>query len=431
MKTYTLQRDIDESGVSGTGPVGEVVEFPTGQAVLQWSENTIAGVPSISIFPSLADLERVHGHDGKTRLVPTGQAGNGQAPSSEFSEEECLEFSEGGLEEGFSEGVFAEGEHAIPYLDVPARLFTAGTHRGRLYTKQDLKDLASTFRAPQTELSDWSVPVQLDHSSSARDTQGHIRSVFVRGDNDLMGVLRFVGEEAIRPVRERRYRKLSVGIRLTQPKRLKEVSVTPFPQVDGAAMNHSEEDESMKTGTEAEKPVTKPEDKPAEKPTEEKMTEAPKPEVKPAPVAAKPAPVAEMSEALQAAIEAAKAEVRAEFAAKTEKLETTFAEREAKLVAQEKVTRFRELTSLVDSFCSEGNAKSVPSMREKELAFVEKLDEAGGADLVKLYQEIKELQPAVIDYGVRGVQESKMTQAENTDQFAERWLAADGKTEKK
>lgn len=427
MKTFVLQRDQDESGVSGTGPVGEVVEFPNGQAVLQWSEQTVAGVPSLSIFPSLGDLEKVHGHDGKTRLVPTGQAGNGQTPSTEFSEtDEVLEFSDGGLEEGFSEGTFAEGEHAIPYLDVPARLFTAGTHRGKLYTKQDLKDLASTFRPPQTDLSDWDVPVQLDHSDSARDTMGHLRSVFVRGDKDLMGVLRFVGQEAIQPVRERRYRKLSVGIRLTNPKRLKEVSVTPYPQVLGAALNFNEEADAMKTGTEAEKPVTQPEVKPVETPaTETKMAEAPKPEVKTVtpPAPEKPAPVALMSEELKAEVARQLAEAEAKFNERTAALEAKHNEREAKLVAQEQVARFKELTALVDSFSEEGAAKSVPAMREKELALVKTFSE----EQLALYKEVKSLQPPVINYGVLGVQESKMTADENADQLAERWMAKSGK----
>lgn len=52
MRIFALQRDEDETGVSGIGKVGEVAEFPNGQAVLQWSADTLAGVESISIFPS-------------------------------------------------------------------------------------------------------------------------------------------------------------------------------------------------------------------------------------------------------------------------------------------------------------------------------------------------------------------------------------------
>lgn len=136
-----------------------------------------------------------------------------------------------------SEARFSEGRTAngVPYRDVPARLFSVGVHNGRSYTLADLQELASTFQAPKTDLEDWDVPIQLDHSSSARDTIGHVRSVSVRG-SDLMGILRFVGEDAIKPVREGRYRKLSVGIRLTKPKRLKEVSATPFPALTNAAL---------------------------------------------------------------------------------------------------------------------------------------------------------------------------------------------------
>lgn len=151
-----------------------------------------------------------------------------------MADEQIERFSEGELT--FSEGLGRFGAAgAVRWVDVPARLFVAGTHRGRTYTTADLDQLVSTFRPPQTDLGDWDVPVQVDHSDSARDTLGHVRSVR-RVGSELHGVLRFVGEEAIRPVEERRYRKLSVSIRLGPQKRLKEASVTPFPHVTQAEL---------------------------------------------------------------------------------------------------------------------------------------------------------------------------------------------------
>lgn len=65
MRRFHLQRDADESGVSGTGCVAEGVVFSSGVAVLVWT--VIAA--SVAIYPSVKALERVHGHNGKTRII--------------------------------------------------------------------------------------------------------------------------------------------------------------------------------------------------------------------------------------------------------------------------------------------------------------------------------------------------------------------------
>lgn len=62
-------RDEDETGNSGTGVVGEVTCFSDGTAVLKWScDSNALQVSSVVIYQSLADLVKVHGHGGKTRL---------------------------------------------------------------------------------------------------------------------------------------------------------------------------------------------------------------------------------------------------------------------------------------------------------------------------------------------------------------------------
>ncbi len=51
-----------------------------------------------------------------------------------------------------------------------ARLFYVGTHKGRDYSADDLKKVTDSFEE---------VPLQLDHSKSARDTVGIVRKTRV------------------------------------------------------------------------------------------------------------------------------------------------------------------------------------------------------------------------------------------------------------
>lgn len=64
-RLFTLVRDEDETGISGTGIVAEGVEFSNGMCVLSW----IPGVQSIALYPSIMQLEVIHGHNGRTRVV--------------------------------------------------------------------------------------------------------------------------------------------------------------------------------------------------------------------------------------------------------------------------------------------------------------------------------------------------------------------------
>ena len=69
MRCFELVRDEDVSGVSGTGAVAEVAEFENGKVVVAWYLHT-AGVPNVTVYDSLSDAEKIHGHGGRTRLVP-------------------------------------------------------------------------------------------------------------------------------------------------------------------------------------------------------------------------------------------------------------------------------------------------------------------------------------------------------------------------
>lgn len=65
MKTFVLMRDEDESGVSGIGVVAEGVQFTNGKCVLSW----LTVSTSIAVYDDMKTLEKIHGHNGKTRVV--------------------------------------------------------------------------------------------------------------------------------------------------------------------------------------------------------------------------------------------------------------------------------------------------------------------------------------------------------------------------
>lgn len=77
MRRFYLQRDVDVSGVSGTGVVAEGVMFvssvepvlsggyPDGKVVIHW----LGEHQSIVIWDSLEAAIMVHGHVGSTKFV--------------------------------------------------------------------------------------------------------------------------------------------------------------------------------------------------------------------------------------------------------------------------------------------------------------------------------------------------------------------------
>jgi hypothetical protein len=64
MRRFLLDRDVDVSGVSGTGVVAEGVVFTDGTVVIRWTVE----YRSTAIYASVADLMAIHGHDGSTRM---------------------------------------------------------------------------------------------------------------------------------------------------------------------------------------------------------------------------------------------------------------------------------------------------------------------------------------------------------------------------
>ena len=73
MRTFTLVRHRDISGVSGTGIVGEGCVFHDGQAVLSW----FGRFHSISIHPNIDEVFAIHGHNGTTTIEWDDGGSNG------------------------------------------------------------------------------------------------------------------------------------------------------------------------------------------------------------------------------------------------------------------------------------------------------------------------------------------------------------------
>lgn len=94
MKTFKLIRDVDHTGLSGTGTVAEGIEFSDGTVALRWldidhdSENYQRGVrPTTVIHESIDAVIALHGHNGSTRLV---FAGNLNQPTNNEARDEWI-----------------------------------------------------------------------------------------------------------------------------------------------------------------------------------------------------------------------------------------------------------------------------------------------------------------------------------------------------
>jgi hypothetical protein len=65
MRRFHFERFEDASGVSGCGRVAEGVIFSNGKVALEWLSNHA----STALYDNLADVEYIHGHEGKTKIV--------------------------------------------------------------------------------------------------------------------------------------------------------------------------------------------------------------------------------------------------------------------------------------------------------------------------------------------------------------------------
>lgn len=62
---FTLVRDVDVSGISGTGVVADGVLWPDGSVSVRWRGEH----PSIVFWTSMESVKAIHGHNGATRIV--------------------------------------------------------------------------------------------------------------------------------------------------------------------------------------------------------------------------------------------------------------------------------------------------------------------------------------------------------------------------
>jgi hypothetical protein len=65
VRVFHLVRDEDISGVSGVGTVAVGAVFPSGKVILEW----LGADSSFEILEGLDHVERIHGHQGRTRIV--------------------------------------------------------------------------------------------------------------------------------------------------------------------------------------------------------------------------------------------------------------------------------------------------------------------------------------------------------------------------
>lgn len=70
MMTFHLMREVDDSGVSGTGIVAHGCIFPDGSVALRW--DTPHAPKSTAVYSSIDDVITIHCHNGHSRLVGLG-----------------------------------------------------------------------------------------------------------------------------------------------------------------------------------------------------------------------------------------------------------------------------------------------------------------------------------------------------------------------
>lgn len=60
-----MQRQIDSTGMSGTGRVAEGCQFPNGWCALTWNSPFV----TVGAYPNIEVVVHLHGHGGNTKVV--------------------------------------------------------------------------------------------------------------------------------------------------------------------------------------------------------------------------------------------------------------------------------------------------------------------------------------------------------------------------
>lgn len=247
-----------------------------------------------------------------------------------------------------------------------SRLFYPGTHNGKKFVESDIRKIAESFVTGEF------VPLQLDHSDSARDTIGRVLSVFQEGDT-LYGHLLFLGKDAVENVRLGKWKKVSIGIKL-KDRKLFEVSITPFPALDNAEIF------STKGMTELSNTAGKV--KGQQDATPEKQAEEVKTDFKVDKIEAK-VDVMEFRELQSNFLKIYKMHEASEKKNK---------DLEARLDTTEKELRLKQDEDFVETFARSG--KTTPAMKDAETKLYHSLNE----EQRKLFVAFKEASPVIVDF---------------------------------
>lgn len=65
MRRFVMVRDVDLTGVSGVGVVVWGILWPDGRVAYRWN----TGTSTTCVADMIEHVEKIHGHDGATRLV--------------------------------------------------------------------------------------------------------------------------------------------------------------------------------------------------------------------------------------------------------------------------------------------------------------------------------------------------------------------------
>lgn len=65
LRRFHLLRSEDVSGVSGCGIVASGVVFDDGRVAMEWGGEH----STINIYSTIEDVEYLHGHGGKTKII--------------------------------------------------------------------------------------------------------------------------------------------------------------------------------------------------------------------------------------------------------------------------------------------------------------------------------------------------------------------------
>lgn len=273
-----------------------------------------------------------------------------------------------------------------PRLLREAHLLHPGVFNGHDFTAAELRAFAASFRPEDPP------PLQLDHSQKARDTVGYLRAVRLvedEGGPKLRGLVEFLGAEAVTAVREGRWRKLSLGLRVRPRPEIRELSVTPFPAVsDPEPARVLAEGGTMDEETTQEAPVAAPEpaqDTP-ETPEADEVEDS-------AEEAAETQEEAETETTEQVVEKALSTSARGVDGLRDEFGINLTNDERAELLALREEREVRLVADQVEGLLASG--RSLPALREQETAFLRSLN----PDQRETYLALRNAAPPVVTLG--------------------------------